>query len=153
MTYISHQYSNMTLLNIKEFIEKLKLFLYYVGTDKQFVRKRTTNMESLQITLGTNHHIVKLLYEKYGIMAPISWISTLWQISYEYNEQLVWFNEQLHPGRVNDKAPMDMIIESEIFAHVIKQINHCRMHLQIWNLSDIIDSSEVYNEHCAIHHI
>ena len=61
-------------------------------------------MESPQIILGMNHQIFQLSYEKYDIMAPSSWISHLWQMSYEYNVQIIGFYEWTHPVQVNDKA-------------------------------------------------
>ena len=153
--YAPLKYQGLNSLHVedKQFIEKLKIFLFHVSTDTQLARIIKVNMESLQLLLGTNHHIFHLPYAKYGFLAPKSWLSHLWEMSCKYNVQIDGYYERIEPVRRNDKALMDMIVDSNRFSSSeIEKINYCRLHLQVHNLSDISNGQGSKLEYCAIHH-
>ena len=154
--YAPIKYQGLNSLNIedKQFIEKLKLFLFHINTTTQLAQLIKTNLESLQLILGTHHHIFQLPYNKYGILAPTSWITHLWEMSYKYNITITGQYTKLHPIRKNDQALMDMIIESNTFTpdEIIK-INYCRIYLQVYNLSDITNGFGTNINHCILQHI
>ena len=138
----------------KQFIEKLKIFLFHVSTDTQLAQIIKHNLESLQLILGTHHHIFQLAYDKYGMLVPKSWITHLWEMSCKYKISINGFYERTTPTRKNDKALMDMIVESDRFSPNEKEkINYCRLYLQVQNLSDITNGQGEHIDYCAVHHI
>ena len=74
---MKYQCPNSLHIEDKQFIEKLKLFLFHMNTETLLAQLIKINLESLQLLLGTNHHIFHVSYDKYGMLAPTSWISHL----------------------------------------------------------------------------
>ena len=97
--YAPIKYQGLNSLHIedKQFIEKLKLFLFHIYTEIQLAQLVKINLESLQLLLGTNHHIFHLSYYNYGMLAPTSWISHLWVMSCKYDVIIDRHCERLLP--------------------------------------------------------
>ena len=154
--YAPLRYQGLHSLHVeeKQFIEKLKIFLYHASTDTQLAHMIKHNLESLQLILGSNHHIFHLPYEKYGMLAPKSWITHLWEMSCKYEVQIDGYYEKITPTRKHDQALMDTLISSNRFSSSeIEKINYCRIHLQVHNVSDIVNGNGSRIDYCAIHHI
>ena len=154
--YAPSRYQGLNSLNVetKQFIEKLKIFLFHMSTKSQLSQSLQMNLESLQLLIGTNFHIFHLPYEKYGIFAPSSWITHLWEMSCLYGVNIDGHYEKTNPTRCHDFALMDKIIQTDEFTtQELLQINRCRVYLQVQNLSDISTGDGKHINYCAIHHI
>ena len=75
-------------------------------------------------------------------------------MSCKYNVIIDEFYKRLLPIRKNDRALMDMTVESYSFStNEIIKINHCRLYLQVHILSDITNRFESLINCCALYHI
>ena len=138
----------------KQFIKKLKTFLWHASTKSQLGDFIKLTIESQQLLIGTNHHLFSISFEKYGCLAETSWITELWRTSNEYDIQIRGFYERTQPCRENDFALMDKLIEADSYTDEdLQSINRCRLYLQVQNMSDIANGIGNKISYCAIHHI
>jgi len=150
--YSPHRYQGLNSLHVevKQFVENLKIFLFHMSTKTQFAQILKANIQSLQLCIGSNSHIFHLSYEKYGFLVPPSWITHLWEMSFSYQIQINGNYEKTHSSRIGDKALMEMIIESDIFSkQEIININDCHLYLQVQCLSDITNGYGTHINYCA----
>ena len=80
-----------------QLIEKLKLSLFHI--EIQFAQLIKINFESLKSLSATNQYMFHLSYDNYGILAPTSWISHLWEMSYKYDVIIDGHYKRLCPIR------------------------------------------------------
>ena len=69
--YAPHRFQGLNSLHIEvtQFIENLKIFLYHMSTQTQLAQVLKIDMENLQLCIGSNCHIFHLSYEKYVFLA------------------------------------------------------------------------------------
>jgi hypothetical protein len=101
-------------------------------------------MEFTQMECGCTGHIFEQSYKQYpGAIIDENWITSIWS-HLERCEATVKITGMWKPtyGRENDNAIMETITASGRFIPVeIREINRCRLYLQVFYTSDIADNS------------
>jgi len=141
-------------IEVKQFTEKLKIFLQHAGTLSQIGKMIQLNIESMHLLIGMNQPIFSLDYSKYGHLAERGWITHIWEMCDQCKISIDGQYEQPTIARVNDSALMELLVKADIHDdNDLRSINKCRIYLEVQNMSDITDGSGTKIAHCALHHI
>ena len=145
--FAPYQFQGMNLMQVfvHIMIEKLKVFLFHADQPTQLGQTLKASLEAIQIEVGSKEQFFSLSYEKYGFLTPFSWLATLWDALYSYGISLKPGTWNLKLPRTNDLALMDAVVDSNLFnRQEIEKINHCRLYLQVFFLSDIVSGNGQY---------
>jgi len=141
-------------IEVKQFTEKLKIFLQHAGTSSQIGKMILLNIESMHLLIGVNQPIFSLDYSKYGHLAERGWITHIWEMCDQYKISINGQYEQPTIARTNDSALMELLVKADIYDNKeLRSINKCRIYLEVQNMSDITDGSGIKIAYCALHHI
>lgn len=98
-----------------------------------------TSIEAAQIEIGVGRNIFLLDYDLYECLLTDCWIKHVWAFAFHNNITIHDNTTQtLDLQRENDLYLMEIIIESRKYTKSeLQQINRCRLHLQVYSLTDI----------------
>ena len=133
-------YQGMGLLHIhsKQMIGQIKLFLEHITRDTQLGISYRTNIETMQLEIGSLSGVLSLPYQHYQCLATYCWAKDLWFSTDKYGISLRKPHSLFTLQRENDCALMDKVIHSQKFTNrELTRINLCRLYLRVFFLSDI----------------
>ena len=150
--YAPHIYQGLGSLNVqvKQFLEKIKIFMTHVGTQTQLGQSIQLNLEAIHIAMGINTPLFDLPYSKYYMLAEQGWIQHLWKATEQYQIKLQGLYMMPTINRNNDFAIMEKIIELDLYTDEdVQSINRCRIYLRVQNLSEIVNGEGNSISYCA----
>ena len=154
--YAPNKYQGLSSMNVevKQFTEKLKMFLTHANTDSQLGKSIQLNLESIHLTAGINSSIFSLPYSKYGILLEDGWIQNLWQSAEKYNISIKGSYIAPTCNRTNDYSLMEKLVLADLYTDEdIQSINRCRIYLKVQNLSEIANGAGTNISYCAMNYI
>ncbi len=103
-------------------------------------------MRYLQLQLGTPHNPITLDYDKWGHLAPLSWVKMLWRSLHHFNIHLHMECATILNPRERDHVVMELIFGKVIDKKMIRSLSRCRGSLEIIFLSDMTTADGRYLE-------
>jgi hypothetical protein len=98
-------------------------------------------MEFTQLECGMEEEILSCDFDKYekNILTP-NWITECWRFLKQYDATIETMGTcKPLRGRKGDVALMEVFANKNFTAKEMKDINRCRMYLQVFYLSDVTD--------------
>ena len=154
--YAPKKYQGLGSMNVevKQFQEKVKIFLTHANTNSQLGQMIKVNLEYMHITIGVNTQIFSLPYSKYKMLCEDGWIQNLWEYTEKYNIKIEGSYIKPNDNRKHDYALMEKIIHDDLYTDEdVKSINRCRIYLRVQNLSEIANGNGNSISYCARNHI
>ena len=110
-------------------------------------------LEQLRLEVGMNIDLFQSNYNKYkGIILTDSWIVDTWRFATE--QGISWNDKTQKIGllREKDECIMDKVMESKISDTEKRQVNRCRVYMQVITLADITtgDGKRIRSEAWAV---
>ena len=102
-------------------------------------------MRYLQLQLGTPHNPITLDYDKWGHLAPLSWVKMLWRSLHHFNIHLHMECATIPNPRERDQVVMELIF-GNVLDKKIRSLSRCRGSLEIIFLSDMTTANGRYLE-------
>jgi hypothetical protein len=90
------------------------------------------------LQLGTPYNLLTLPFDKWGYLAPLSWVKMLWRSLDAFNIQLHMRYHCLPLPRERDQVIMEIILDGGFSTEEIKSLSRCRGMLQCIFLSDLV---------------
>ncbi len=83
-------FGGFSLLSIpmEQLICRINMLLQHYHTSMNLSRKLDTSLRYLQLQLGMWHNPLALDYDKWGHLAPLSWVKMLWRLLHHFNIHL-----------------------------------------------------------------
>ena len=103
-------------------------------------------MRYLQLQLGTPHNPITLDYDKWGHLAPLSWVKMLWRSLHHFNIHLHMECATIPSPRERDQVVMELIFGKVLDRKTIRSLSRCRGSLEIIFLSDMTAADGRYLE-------
>jgi hypothetical protein len=92
-----------------------------------------------QLHIGSGHPVFHLQYPPYAKWIDHTWLTSIWkhlsQINLKLDIENAWLPQTV---RQHDLILMDYFIHLNLTPSVLRQINNCRIHLQVITLADIV---------------
>ena len=86
------------------------MLLQHYHTSTNLSRKLDASLRYLQLQLGTPHNPITLDYDKWGYLAPLSWVKMLWRLLYHFGIHLHMERVTIPSPRERDQVVMESII-------------------------------------------
>ena len=122
----------------------------HINTIIEHMKKKTmtgfflqANLEQLRLEIGENDHILSKNYDNYAdLILTDSWIQNTWQFMSQHQLTLKEGTVNLPDRRYNDRSIMEHIrLQGTFSKNELQSINRCRIFLQAFTLSDIVESN------------
>jgi len=123
-------------------IGQLKLLFGHTKLHDQVGQQILCILSELQLFIGSSSPVLSLPFKVYGQWVGEYWLVSIWrhmsQIGFTLEVENAW---RPSLSCQHDIAIMDAAMQYNFTAQQLKQINFCRMYLQVIMLSDIVDAS------------
>jgi hypothetical protein len=123
-------------------IDQLKLLFGHTKLRDQVGQQILCILSELQLFIGSSSLVLSLPFKVYGQWVGEYWLVSIWrhmsQIGFTLLVENAW---RPSLSCQHDIAIMDAAVQYNFTAQQLKQINFCRMYLQVIMLSDIVDAS------------
>ncbi len=86
------------------------MLLQHYHTSTNLSRKLDASLRYLQLQLRMPHNPITLDYDKWGYLAPLSWIKMLWRSLHHFNIHLHMECVMIPSPRERDQVVMELII-------------------------------------------
>jgi hypothetical protein len=138
-------------LAIEQLISRINTLFKHYHTLSNISKKLDMSLWYLQLQLGTPHNPFTLDYNKWGYLAPLSWVKMLWCPHHLFTITLhMDYPTILHPHE-RDQVIMEIIQTHYLTQECIQNLSRCRCKLEAIFLLDITTTNRQYLEHSAIH--
>jgi len=118
----------------EQLIRRINMLLQHYHTSTNLSRKLDASLRYLQLQLGMPHNPITLDYDKWGHLAPLSWVKMLWRLLHHFN---------VHQ---RDQVVMELIFGKNIDKNTIRSLSRCHGTLEIIFLSDMTTADGRYLE-------
>jgi hypothetical protein len=118
----------------EQLICRINMLLQHYHTSTNLSRKLDSSLRYLQLQLGMPHNPITLDYDKWGHLAPLSWVKMLWRLLHHFN---------VHQ---RDQVVMELIFGKNIDKNTIRSLSRCHGTLEIIFLSDMTAADGRYLE-------
>jgi len=130
----------------EQLICRINMLLQHYHTSTNLSRKHDASLRYLQLQLGTPHNPVTLDYDKWGYLAPLSWVKMLWRLLHHFNIHLHMECATISCPRERDQVVMELILGKVLDRKTIRSLSRCRGSLEIIFLSDMTTADGRYLE-------
>jgi len=138
----TYQGLNLPDLYLEQEISKVKELLNLGSVDSITSKQLYLGLETLQLHVGVRDIILNYDFNKFQSITPSSWLKSIWQFLSSQEYTIKGWPHQLQNPRDNDQCLMETIVNSNELSHTeLDRINQCRIYLQVWSLSDIVDGN------------
>ncbi len=120
----------------EQLICQINMLLQHYLTPTNLSRKLDASLRYLQLQLGTLHNPITLDYNKWGYLAPLSWVKMLWRWLYHFNIHLHMECATILSPRERDQVVMELILGKVLDKKLIGSLSRCRGSLEVIFLSD-----------------
>jgi len=93
----------------EQLIRRINMLLQHYYTSTNLSRKLNASLRYLQLQLGMPHNPITLDYNKWGHLAPLSWVKMLWRSPYHFNIHLHMECVSIPLPRERDQVVMELI--------------------------------------------
>ena len=131
----------------EQLIRQINMLLQHYHTPTNLSRKLDASLRYLQLRLGMPHNPITLDYNKWGYLAPLSWVKMLWRSTYHFNIHLHMECATIPSPRERDQVVMELILGKVHDKKTIGSLRRCRGSLDIIFLSDMMTVNGRYLEH------
>ena len=128
-------------LPMEQLICRINMLLQHYHTSTSISKKLDASFRFLQLQLGTPHNPLTLPFDKWGYLAPLSWVKMLWRSLDAFNIQLHMKYHCLPLPRERDQVIMEIILDGGFSTEEIKSLSRCRGMLQCIFLSDLVTAN------------
>ncbi len=122
-------------------IGQLKLLFGHTKLRDQVGQQIFCFLSELQLFIGSISPVLSLPYKVYGKLVGDYWLTSIWrhmsQVGFTVEIEDAWMPAL---SRQNDMAIMDVAIQYNFTTQQLKEINYCRVYLQVILLSDIVNA-------------
>ena len=133
-------------LPTEQLICRINMLLQHYHTANSLSKKLDASFRLLQLQLGTPGNPLTLSYDKWGYLAPLSWVKMLWRSLDTFNIRLHMEFRCIPLPRERDQVLMELILDSGLSKEDIKSLSRCRGMLQCIFLSDMVTADGKYLE-------
>ena len=95
------------------------------------------SLEALQLTVGTQTHLLDADFQTLGKLAPPSWLTELWYSCQDSHMKMQFPALPWKLARLEDRFLMDEFVKFGFKGGELKQLNEVRLSLSVLRLSDI----------------
>ena len=129
-------------IQIQQYCEKVKMFLYHANTESQIGHSIKANIESLHLLIGVNKPLFELSFDQYGFLSETTWLSHLWKMSCKLGISISGLYARPHIIRDKDFSLMEKLVTSNTMTqNEMESVNRCRIYLKVQNMSDITNGT------------
>jgi hypothetical protein len=124
---------------------QLLLFIGHLKLEDDTGKLILSTLSHIQLYIGSSRSFFSLPTKTYGRLLEPNWITSIW--SYIESANLTLEIEQLwlpKPSREGDAMIMDLATQFNLSVVQIKQLNNCRLYLQVLMLSDITEADGIH---------
>jgi hypothetical protein len=107
----------------EELICKINMLLQHYNMSTNLSRKLDASLQYLQLQLGTPHNLLTLDYDKWGHLAPLSWVEMLWRLLHHFNIHLHMECQPIPLPRGRDQVVMELIVGKALAKHTIQSLS------------------------------
>jgi len=121
---------------------QLKLLFGHVKLRDEVGQQILCFLSELQLFIGSSSPILSLPFQVYGKLVGDYWLVSIWkhmsQIGYSLDIESAWTPPLSHQL---EAALMDLAVKYNFTTNQLKEINHCRVYLQVLTVStDVSDA-------------
>jgi hypothetical protein len=109
--------------------------------------KLDASLWHLQLQLGMPHNPLTLDYNKWGHLAPLSWVKMLWRSLHYFNIHLHMERQPIPLPRERDQVVMEIMFGKNLATNTIRSLSQCRGDIEIIVLLDMTTADGQYLEH------
>ena len=110
----------------EQLICRINMLLQHYHISTNLSRKLEASLRYLQLQLGTPHNPITLDYDKWGHLAPLSWVKILWRSLHHFNIHLHMECATIPNPRERDQVVMELIFGKVIDKKTIRSLSRCR---------------------------
>ncbi len=107
----------------EQLICRINMLLQHYHTSTNLSRKLDASLRYLQLQLGMPHNPLTLDYDKWGHLAPLSWVKMLWRLLHHFNIHLHMECQPILLPRERDQVVMEMIVGKALAKHTIRSLS------------------------------
>ena len=115
----------------EQLICRINMLLQHYHTSTNLSRKLDASLRYLQLQLGTPHNPLTLDYDKWGHLAPLSWVKMLWRLLHHFNIHLHMECQPIPLPRERDQVVMELIVGKALAKHTIRSLSQCQGALEV----------------------
>ncbi len=124
----------------EQLICRINMLLQHHHTSTNLSRKLEASLRYLQLQLGTPHNPLTLDYDKWGHLAPLSWVKMLWRSLHHFNIHLHLEYPSVPNPRERDQVVMELIFGKVTDKKTIILTKNVELRaLSLWIINEIID--------------
>jgi hypothetical protein len=101
------------------------MLLQHYHTSTNLSRKLDASLRYLQLQLGTPHNPITLDYDKWGYLAPLSWVKMLRRLLHHFNIHLHMECATIPSPRERDQVIMELILGKVLKRKTIRSLSRC----------------------------
>jgi hypothetical protein len=107
------------------------MLLQHYHTPINLTRKLDASLRYLQLKLGMPHDPLTLDYDKWGHLAPLSWVKMLWRSLHFFNIHLHMKSQPILLPRERDQEVMEIMFGKNLNMNPTRSLSQCRGALEI----------------------
>ena len=121
----------------------IALFVEHIATNSITGQLLRTSLEYAQLKIGIGRNLFSLDYEMYHPLLTSSWIKSLWQFCHEQSINLTnTYTPNIPLQQDNNVFLMEIFANHGFTKGQLERINRCRIYLQVYALSDILNGHD-----------
>ncbi len=109
----------------EQLICQINMLLQHYHTSTNLSRKLNASLRYLQLQLGMPHNPITLDYDKWGHLAPLSWVKMLWRLLHHFNIHLHMECASILLPRERDQVVMELITGKNLDKNTIRSLSRC----------------------------
>jgi len=120
-------------------IGKLREIIKHSDTKSVLWQQIQNGLELAQMEAGVPDIIYNHPHHKYSILTTASWVTSIWSFTSHMQMNFSGWEHKLRLQRHNDRFIMASFTDSGYSGYQLRTLNRCRMYLEAFTLSDIVD--------------
>jgi hypothetical protein len=133
-------------LPTEQLISRVSMFFQHYHVSTNLSKKLDVLLGYLQLQIETPSNPFLQDYNKWGNLAPLSWVKMLWKSLHHFEITLQMKFPTIAPPQESNKVIMDIVFEHHLNTIKVARLNRCRVSLQAIFLSDITTADGKYLE-------
>jgi len=140
--YFPRKYHGLALpdLYLEQRLGQLRELLTHSDLDDVLGKQLKLSLENIQVELGLTHLFLNYSHKTYGHLIPRTWMTSLWEFISEYKLRIQGWKHDFLPTRDNDISIIESFTKKGFSNDDLRQLNNCRVYLQVYSLSDICNA-------------
>jgi hypothetical protein len=133
-------------LQVEQLICQVNMLMQHYHTSTNLSRKIDASLRYLQLQLGMPHNPLLLDYDKWGHLAPLSWVKMLWQTLPHFDIHLHMAYPTIAFPRERDQVIMEIFLSADLSPDLLWSLRQCRVAHEAIFLSDLTTADGKYLE-------